>query len=253
MLFPGNDLAVVTGGSRGIGRAIARELATEGAGVIVNYVKRADAAEETVAEIVGLGGRAWAMQADVSVEDDVRRLFRRIRQEHGRLRILVNNAGVIADGFAVMMSLAKWRRVMATNADAAFLCSREALRAMVGSRDAAQRGGAIVNVASIAGIAGVGGQANYSASKGAMIALTRSLAKEAGPMGVRVNAVAPGFVGTDMIADVPRDVVDAYVKLVPLQRIGEAREVASLVCFLASERASYMTGQCVAVDGGFTY
>jgi 3-oxoacyl-[acyl-carrier protein] reductase len=253
MLFPRNDLAVVTGGSRGIGRAIALELAAEGASVIVNYVRRGDAAEETVAEIVGRGGKAWAMQADVSVEDDVRRLFRRIRQDHGRLRILVNNAGVISDGFAIMMSLGKWRRVMATNAEAAFLCSREALRAMVGGRDAGRRGGAIVNVASIAGIAGIAGQANYSASKGAMIALTRSLAKEAGPMGVRVNAVAPGFVGTDMIADVPRDLVEAYVKLVPLQRIGEAREVASLVCFLASERASYMTGQCVAVDGGFTY
>jgi 3-oxoacyl-[acyl-carrier protein] reductase len=250
MLFPDHDVAIVTGGSRGIGRAIALDLAAEGATVVVNYVKNADAAEEVVKQIHDHGGQATAFQADVSKEEDVRRLFRSVRRGYGSLRILVNNAGATDDGFLLLMSAQKWRRVQATNLDSTFLCSREALRLIARNAKTGRPGGVIVNIASVSGIAGVPGQLNYSAAKGGVIALTRGLAKETAAMGVRVNAVAPGFVDTDMIRDLPPEIVDAYSLVVPMGRIGRVEEVASVASFLASDKASYITGQVISVDGG---
>lgn len=253
MLFADGQVALVTGGSRGIGRAISLDLAREGATVVLNYVKNEAAAAAVVDEIEQTGRRAKAIQADVSVEDDVRRLFRTIRRELGTLHVVVNNAGIAGDGFLALMSLAKWRHVMSANLDSVFLCSREALRMMARNKGTAHPGGAIVNVSSLAGIVGNPGQGNYSASKGGVITLTKSLAKEAAVFGVRANAVAPGFIATEMIREVPREVLDGYVAAVPLGRIGDAEEVASVVSFLASSKASYVTGQAVAIDGGWPH
>ncbi len=252
MLFPEHDVALVTGAGRGIGRAIALDLAAEGATVVLNYNKSAEGAAEVVEEISGAGGRALAIQADVSVEDEVRRLYKTIRRDLGTIRILVNNAGIKDDGFLMLMSLEKWRHVVSVNLDSAFLCSREALRLMARNKKGPRPGGAIVNITSIAGLIGGPGQLNYTASKGGLAAFTKGLAKEAAPLGVRANAVAPGFTNTEMIRAVPKAVLDGYAAVVPLQRLGEAHEVAGLVSFLASDRAGYITGQVIAVDGGFT-
>jgi 3-oxoacyl-[acyl-carrier protein] reductase len=167
--------------------------------------------------------------------------------------VLVNNAGVIDDGFVMMMSHEKWSRVVDTNLGSTFLCSREALRIMMRNQKTPKPGGAIVNVASIAGIVGAPGQLNYTASKGGMIAFTRGLAKEAAMFSVRANAVAPGFVETEMMREVPRDVVDLYKLATPLQRLGQPEDIAPIVSFLASTRSAYITGQVVAVDGGFSH
>lgn len=253
MLFPDGDVAVVTGAGRGIGRAIAADLAAEGASVVVNYSRSEKAAESLVEEITQAGGRACAVRADVSDEQAVRGLFQTVYRTLGIPRVLVNNAGIVDDGLLAMMGLAKWRHVVSTNLDSAFLCCREALRLMMREKDKAARRGAVVNIASVSGIVGSAGQLNYSASKGGLIALTRGLAREGARFGVRANAVAPGFIETDMMREVPREVVDGYLAAVPMGRLGAAAEVAGVVTFLASERASYINGQVIAVDGGFTY
>lgn len=253
MLFPERDLAIVTGGGRGIGRAIALDLAAEGARVVVNFVKNESAASQVVDEICAAGGEACARQADVSDEADVRRLFRCVRQELGCPRILVNNAGITDDGLLALMSFEKWNKVVSVNLNSAFLCSREAVRLMARDRKNARGAGSIINIASVAGISGSVGQANYDAAKGGLIAFTRGLAREVASCAVRVNAVAPGFIETDMIRGVPTRLIDRYTEIVPLQRIGQPCEVGGVVSFLASDRASYITGQVIAVDGGFTH
>lgn len=239
-------VAVVTGGGRGLGRAICRALAAE-AIVVVNYSTSETAAMELVEQITAEGGEAIALRADVASEDDVQGMFRWVRKELGRLDVLVNNAGVVADGYSLMMSVAKWRRVIEVNLTGSFLCSRAALKLMVHAR-----AGSIVNVASLSGLRGGAGQANYAASKAGMIAMTRAMAREVGRYGVRVNAVAPSFVRTDMVSGVPADVVDQAVAATALGRIGLPEEVASTVAFLAGPESSYITGQVIAIDGGLS-
>jgi 3-oxoacyl-[acyl-carrier protein] reductase len=238
-------VALVTGASRGIGAAIATRLASDGMHVVLNYRERADPAKTVLAAIEAAGGSAELLPADVSDEAQVRTMVRQLKRVYGRIDVLVNNAGITADGYAVMMSLAKWSSVIDTNLTGAFLCSREVAKVMLSAGH-----GAIVNVASIAGITGTAGQANYSSAKAGLIGLTRSMAAEIGPRGVRVNAVVPGFIDTEMLATIPRADLERLLTQVPLGRAGTADEVAEAVAFLASPRASYIAGSTLVVDGG---
>lgn len=247
MLFRDDDVAVVTGASGDIGRAIALDLAAEGAPVAVCFNSNEERAAALVQRIVDRGGRAASFQVDVRDERQVTRLFRDVGRSLGPVRVLVNNAGATEDGLAMLMSLRKWRSVLELDLDATFLCCRAALKVM-----AKDRIGSIVNIASVSGVFGSPGQANYSAAKAGVIALTKSLSREVGGYGIRVNAVAPGFVRGSMASAAPREVVDMYVAASSLKRIAEPVEVARVVSFVASERASYLTGQTLVVDGGFT-
>lgn len=248
MLFGPSDIAVVTGASGGIGAAIARELAMEGAPVVVHYANNGDAAASVVAEIRAKGGKAVRYRADVRDEQQVVGMFRVVRKRLGPVRLLVNNAGVTADGFAALLSSAQWTDVIDTNLTGAFFCTREAMKPMIYAKR-----GSVVNVSSVSGIAGTPGQTNYSASKAGLIGLTRSLSREVAQFGIRVNAVAPGLVDTEMITGLPSDLVDRYIDSVPMGRICTPEEIATVVSFLLSDKAKSVTGQTLAVDGGFTY
>ena len=238
-------VALVTGSSRGIGAAIARDLAAHGATVVVNYHSNEEAAAAVVAEIIEAGGQASAMQADVSDFDQASNRIKNVKKEFGQLDILVNNAGTTRDNVIMMMKEADWDLVLDTNLKSAWNCSRAAARIMM-----RQRNGRIINITSVAGISGNAGQSNYSASKAGMIGLTKSLAKEIGPRGVTVNAVAPGFVPTDLTNEIIEDMKDTIIEFTPMRRIGTAEDVAHLTTFLASDEASFITGQVIAVDGG---
>ena len=244
MSFNGK-VAIVTGGSRGLGRGIALELGKRGAKVVVNYHANAAAANEVVQLIKDAGSEALAVQSDVSQYDAAQSLIKAATEFGGRLDILVNNAGTTRDMLLAMMPEADWDLVIATNLKSAYNCSKAALRPMM-----RQKYGRIVNITSVAGLAGNPGQTNYSASKAGLIGFTKSLAKEIGGRNITVNAVAPGFVPTDLISSVPKNLLDEAIKMTPLGRLGTIEDVAYAVAFLASDEAAYITGQVLSVDGG---
>jgi 3-oxoacyl-[acyl-carrier protein] reductase len=240
-----DKVAVVTGGSRGIGRAIALRLAAGGATVVVNYRGNQAAAEEVVEKIKADGGEAIAVQADVSLFDEADALFTAAKKAFGRVDILVNNAGTTRDTLIMRMSEEDWDVVIDTNLKGAFNCIKAVSRQMM-----RQRYGRIVNITSVAGLAGNAGQANYASAKAGLIGLTKTVAKELGSRGITCNAVAPGLVPTDLTASLPEEFVRVAVDRTPLGRTGTPEDMAAAVAYLASDEARFVTGQVLAVDGG---
>ena len=238
-------VAVVTGASRGIGRAIALAMAGEGAAVVVNYRERADAAGEVVAAIEAGGGKALAVQADVRELDAVKAMMAAARDELGGVHVLVNNAGVMRDNYLAFMSEEQWDEVVDTSLKAAFLCTKVASRLMTRAK-----WGRIVNIASDAALLGDMQRANYCAAKAGLLGLTRATAREMAPYGITANAIAPGIIETDMTADMPEARRKTMLDRIPLGRLGQPADVAAMAAFLASDAARYITGQVFCVDGG---
>ncbi len=240
-----DKVAVVTGGSRGIGRAISTTLAAAGATVVVNYQRNAAAAEETVAAITAADGAAISVQADVSVAEDVERLFKTVIERYGTVDILVNNAGITRDTLLLRMKEDDFDAVIDTNLRGVYLCTKAALRPMTKARS-----GRIINITSVVGLIGNAGQSNYAAAKAGIIGFTRAVAREMASRNITVNAVAPGYIETELTAGLGDQVRAAILKAIPLGRLGAPQDVANLVCFLASDAAAYITGQTLTVDGG---
>ncbi len=237
------QVAIVTGASRGIGKATALALASEGAKVVVNYANSSTAADEVVKTIVDAGGGAIALQADVSVSEQVDNLIKQTLDKFGRIDILVNNAGITKDTLLMRMKLEDWQAVINLNLTGVFLCTKAVTKTMV-----KQRSGRIINITSVAGQMGNPGQANYSAAKAGVIGFTKTVAKELASRGITVNAVAPGFIATDMTHGLKSDEI---LKFIPLNRYGQPEEIAGMIRFLAADAAAaYITGQTFNVDGG---
>lgn len=238
-----DQVAIVTGASRGIGRSIALSLAAEGAKVVVNYARSAEAAEAVVKEIIAQGGEAVAIKADVSDVEEVQNLIKDTRSEYNQIDVLVNNAGITRDTLLLRMKLEDWQAVINLNLTGVFLCTQAVSKIML-----KQRRGRIINIASVAGQMGNPGQANYSAAKAGVIGFTKTMAKELASRNVTVNAVAPGFIATDMTSELD---AEGILKYIPLGRYGQPEEVAGMVRFLAADpAAAYITGQVFNVDGG---
>jgi 3-oxoacyl-[acyl-carrier protein] reductase len=241
------QVAVVTGGSRGIGRAIAQQLAEMQAHVIVNYRSNESAAEETRASIEAAGGKVTLRRFDVADALGTEQAFKAILDESGHIDILVNNAGITRDALILRMKEEDWQEVLQINLSGMYHCSKAAIRAMI-----RQRSGRVVNVTSVVGIIGNAGQVNYAAAKAGVIGMTKSLAREVASRGITVNAVAPGFIETEMTQGLAVEARDALLRQIPLGRWGSAQEVAHCVGFLVSARASYITGQVIQVNGGLS-
>ncbi|MEG1972094.1 MAG: 3-oxoacyl-[acyl-carrier-protein] reductase [Oscillospiraceae bacterium] len=237
--------ALVTGGSRGIGRAICLELAKNGANVAINYFGSSDAAAEVKEECEKLGVKAIAIKADVSKEDECQDLISKACDAFGRIDILVNNAGITKDNLILRMSSQDFDSVLNTNLRGAFLCLKYVSKIML-----RQKSGKILNISSIVGISGNAGQVNYSAAKAGIIGMTKSLAKELGSRSITVNAIAPGFIATDMTKNLPPEAISEISKNIPLKRMGEPQDIANAALFLLSDNSAYITGQVLNVDGG---
>lgn len=240
-----DQVVLVTGASRGIGRAIALQFGQLGAKVGVNYLRNGEAAQAVATEIEQAGGKAIILQGDVSNADTAGQLVDQMLSTWGRIDCLVNNAGITQDTLLVRMSEEAWDEVLNTNLKSMYNCTKAVLRPMFKERQ-----GAIINIASVVGIIGNIGQANYAAAKAGVIAFTKSIAREAAPRNIRVNAVAPGFIASDMTNKLPQEVVSQYLDNIPLKRLGQPEDVAKAVAFLASPDAAYITGQTLIVDGG---
>ncbi len=239
-------IALVTGASRGLGKAIALHLAEEGAQIIINYAKNSEKAKEVVAAVESTGGKALAMQADVSCWQEVEKMVDSIYEKFGRIDILVNNAGVNRDELIISMEKEDWDAVINTNLGGLFNCTKAVAKYMM-----IQKNGRIINMSSVAGERGGRGQSNYAASKGGVNAFTRSVAMELAPKKITVNAIAPGVIETEMSSTVIRRAKDFILNSVALKRLGQPEEIAKVVAFLASDDSSYITGEVIRVDGGF--
>ena len=237
--------ALVTGASKGIGRAISLELARLGVKVAVNYNSSKSEAQEVVQAITETGGDAFAVHADVSDLDQVNAMVDKVNDEWGGVNILVNNAGIINDGLLMRMSDEQWHRVMGVNLNGTFFCTRATLRHMV-----RERWGRVINIGSVVGIRGNVGQTNYSSSKAAIIGFTKSLAKEVATRNITVNAVTPGYISTETVAGLTQRQKDTIMTWIPQGKFGNTEDIANMVGYLASEKASYVTGQIISVDGG---
>lgn len=240
-----NKVALITGASRGIGRATALELAKAGAKIVINYAGNAAAAQEVLKAIQDMGGQAIAVQANIAVAAEVDELIQKTVTAFGSIDILVNNAGITRDALLMRMKEADWDAVLDTNLKGVFLCTKAVSKLML-----KQRSGRIINMTSVVGLTGNAGQANYAAAKAGVVGFTKSMAKELGSRGITVNAVAPGFIATDMTEVLPDSVKEQMTSTIPLGRPGTPSDVAKAVLFLCSDAAAYITGQTLNVDGG---
>lgn len=239
--------ALITGASRGIGKAIALRLAKDGYDIAVNFNSNQEAAAKTAAEITQYGVTARIYKADTSKMDEVKAMFKAIRSDFGGLDVLINNAGVVDDAYLLMVSQPSLEKSLAINIQGYINCAQQAALRMAGAGK-----GIIINISSVSSVIAVEGQTVYSATKGAVNSMTATMAKELAPRGIRVNAVAPGFVGTDMLKSIPGDLVDKYIESIPMKKFGTAEDVANVVSSLCSDNFSYMTGQVLVLDGGLS-